>query len=378
MEKIVNPFLTTGYKGKEYFCDREVETEKLARTLMSGASNVTLISPRRLGKSALIHRVFDNIKEQEPDSKCFYIDIFATKNLEQMVQAMAKEIVGKLDKPSEKVFKHIAEFFKTLRQKMSIDPYSGSPEFSFDLNPTIARNSLDSILDYLDRSGKRCYVAIDEFQQILNYSDTGTEAAIRSKVQFMRNVNFVFSGSQMHMMSEMFVSPRHPFYNSTTMMTIAEINEEKYLDFANSFFAKQQREISKEDFHSLYSKVDGQTWYVQKILSNIWFLTGQPINEDVVHRAIRDAVTEQEPTFLYIYNLLSENQAALLQAIAMQGAVSSPYASDFLLRYHLPAQSSVKRSLESLEKQQLIFRDSKDKSYKVSDRFMAMWLRKDY
>lgn len=374
----MNPFLTTGYKGKKYFCDREPETEKMARLLMSGSTNITLISPRRLGKSALIHRVFEYIHEQEPDSKCFYIDIFATKNLEQMVQAMAKEIVGKLDKPSEKVFKHIAESFKAFRPKMSFDQFSGSPEFSFDLNPTTARDSLDSVLDYLDRSGRRCYVAIDEFQQILNYSDTGTEAAIRSKVQFMRNVNFVFSGSRLHMMSEMFISPKHPFFNSTTIMSIAEIDETKYLDFANSFFATQQRSISPEDFHYLYSRVDGQTWYIQKLLSNIWFLTGQPIDGDTVNQAIRDAVAEQEPTFLYIYNMLSENQAALLQAIARERSVKSPYASDFLLRYHLPAQSSVKRSLESLEKAQLIFRDFKEKSYKVPNRFMAMWLREDY
>lgn len=377
MENIVNPFLTSGYKGPDFFCDREVETSRLSRILMSG-SNATLISPRRLGKSALIRRVFDYIHSKEPNSKCFYIDIFATKNLEQMVQVMAREILGKLDTPSEKAFKHIAEFFKAFRPKMSFDPYSGSPEFSFDLTPALARNSLDSILDYLDRSERRCYVAIDEFQQILNYSDTGTEAAIRSKVQFMRNVNFVFSGSQLHMMSEMFVSPRHPFYNSTTMMRIAEIDEAKYRSFANGFFSRQQREISSDDFHSLYSKVDGQTWYVQKILSNIWFMSGNPIDSSLVGQAVHDAVTEQESTFLYIYNMLSENQAALLQAIAMERAVARPYASAFLLRYHLPAQSSVRRSLESLEKAELVFHDLKDNSYKIADRFLAMWLRKEY
>lgn len=377
METVIDPFLTSGYKGRKYFCDRQAETERLARILMSG-SNATLISPRRLGKSALIHRVFEYIKEREPKSKCFYIDIFATKNLEQMVQAMAREIVGKLDKPSEKVVKHITEFFKAFRPKMSVDPYSVAPELSFDLNPAVVRNSLESILDYLDGSGYRCYVAIDEFQQILNYSDTGTEAAIRSKVQFMRNVNFVFSGSQLHMMSEMFVSPRHPFYNSTSMMSIGEIDERKYFEFTNGFFAEQKRSIGSDDFHTLYSKVDGQTWYVQKVLSNIWLLSAGPIDRDVVHRAIRDAEIEQEPTFLYIYNMLSENQAALLQAIAMERSVTSLYASDFLQRYHLPAQSSVRRSVESLERAQLIQRNYKDKSYRVADRFMAMWLRKEY
>lgn len=377
MKQVVNPFLTSGYKGAEYFCDRIEETKKLEMELMGG-TNVTLISPRRLGKSALIHHVFEKIRNEEPESHCFYIDILATKNLEQMVQLMAREIVGKLDKPSEKVLKSIAEFFKAFRPKVSIDTFTGAPEISFDLSPVQARNSLSSILDYIDRSGKRCYIAIDEFQQILNYSDTGTEALIRSKVQFMRNANFVFAGSQMHLMSDMFLSPRHPFYHSTDIESLKEIDEDKYLEFANKFFNKQGRSISNDDFDYIYKLVDGQTWYIQKVLSNIYFLDNEPITRELVMRAVSDAVVEQEPTFQYIYQSLSENQAALLQAIALERHVEKPYSSEFIRKYHLPAQSSVKRSLESLEKAQLIYHDLKDNTYIVYDRFLAMWFRRQF
>ena len=47
---IYNPFVTTGYVGDEYFCDREKETEDLIRLLTNG-NNVALISPRRIGKT---------------------------------------------------------------------------------------------------------------------------------------------------------------------------------------------------------------------------------------------------------------------------------------------------------------------------------------
>lgn len=377
MKQVVNPFLTSGYKGDEYFCDREEETRRLV-TALRGGNNVTLISPRRLGKSALIHHAFAHILKEEPDAHCFYIDIFATKNLEQMVQLLAREIVGKLDKPSEKVMKAIVEFFKAFRPKVTVDSFSGAPEFSFDLSPTQARDSLESIFDYIDKSGKRCYIAIDEFQQILNYSDTGTEAIIRSKVQFMKNANFVFAGSQMHMMSEMFISPRHPFFRSTDMQTIKEIDRVKYCSFANVFFAKQGRSISEDDFNYLYDLVDGQTWYVQKILSNLYFLGDEPIDRDLVDRAVSDAIVEQEPTFLYIYQSLSENQASLLQAIAMEHYTDKPYSSEFIKKYHLPAQSSVRRSLDSLEKLQLIYHDIQNKRYIVYDRFLAMWFRRQF
>lgn len=44
-----NPFVTTGYIGPEYFCDREKETDDLVR-LLSNGNNIALISPRRYGE----------------------------------------------------------------------------------------------------------------------------------------------------------------------------------------------------------------------------------------------------------------------------------------------------------------------------------------
>ena len=51
--RIDNPFVTTGYAGADYFCDREKETADIIRFLTNG-NNVALISPRRYGKSDLL------------------------------------------------------------------------------------------------------------------------------------------------------------------------------------------------------------------------------------------------------------------------------------------------------------------------------------
>ena len=52
-----NPFVTNGYAGPEYFCDRVQETAIL-RELLLNENNVALISPRRLGKTDLIWHLF--------------------------------------------------------------------------------------------------------------------------------------------------------------------------------------------------------------------------------------------------------------------------------------------------------------------------------
>ena len=53
-----NPFITNGYAGPEYFCDREKETQLLT-DLLTNEHNVALISPRRIGKTDLLNHCFE-------------------------------------------------------------------------------------------------------------------------------------------------------------------------------------------------------------------------------------------------------------------------------------------------------------------------------
>ena len=132
MKQLNNPFVVYGYKGATYFCDRETETEKIVKGL-SNERNITLIAPRRIGKTGLIHHVFANIKEQQPDICCIYFDILATKTLEQFVQLMARNVLGRLDSPSQTALHKVQEFFSSFRPTMTFDANTGMPTFSLDI-----------------------------------------------------------------------------------------------------------------------------------------------------------------------------------------------------------------------------------------------------
>ena len=102
MVKINNPFVIVGYKGERYFCDRRNETAKIVEALHN-ERNVTLVAPRRMGKTGLIHHVFEQVKRAENDVKCFYIDIYPTMSLAELSKLMASGIIGNLDSPSEAI-----------------------------------------------------------------------------------------------------------------------------------------------------------------------------------------------------------------------------------------------------------------------------------
>ena len=371
MATLNNPFVIYGYKGAEYFCDREKETAKMISTLHN-ERNVTLVAPRRMGKTGLIHHVFQQLEERYEGVKCFYLDIFATKNLEQMVQLMAAEIIGKLDTVSQSALRKVQEFFSSWRPTLTIDELTGIPTFSLDLKPSEGRESLKRIFEYLKQSDKRCYIAIDEFQQILNYPEDGVEALIRSYIQFLPNVYFVFSGSQQHMMEEMFLSANRPFFQSSLVMSLSCIEESKYLKFANHLLSALQREVDAETFSYIYQQADSVTWYVQAILHGIYEHTSEAIDKNLVDEVIQELIEEQTMAYQNYCAWLTENQQMLLVAIANERLVASPLSQQFIRAHHLPATSSVKTALNALVDKQLVGKTPQ--GYLVNDRFFAKWL----
>ena len=161
--KPYNPFLITGYYSPEYFCDRETETAKIISALKNGR-NISLMSPRRFGKTGLIHHVFYNITEVEKNVACIYLDIYSTQNLNDFVNLFAASVLGKFDSNLEKVMKQFAAFFKSFRPTLSYDSISGQPELSVKIEQETTEKSLQEVFSYLQQSDKQCYIAIDEFQ----------------------------------------------------------------------------------------------------------------------------------------------------------------------------------------------------------------------
>ena len=373
--KIKNPFLIAGYSSPECFCDREKETQKVISALENNR-NISLISPRRFGKTGLIHHVFYHLKEERNDIFCFYFDIFSTQNLYEFVQLFGKTILGKLDNYSEKTLKRISEFFKSFRPAFSYDSLTGMPIVTFDIRPEQTQSGLQEIFEYLKQAGKHCYIAIDEFQQIAEYPEKGVEALLRSYVQFAENVNFIFAGSKKHLMDAMFSAVNRPFYQSTQKIGLQEIPLETYSIFAENIFEKNKKTLKPELFEKIYNLVSGHTWYIQFILNQLFALPQKEYSELDLNRIIFDVLQEENATYKTYCEMLTKGQLRLLAAIAKEKKIAAVLQSGFLQKYKLSASSSVKLAIKSLSDKTLILKDDNG-NYFVYDRFFALWLERE-
>ena len=328
------------------------------------------MAPRRYGKTGLVRNVFHSLPEGYAP---IYVDIYSTENLNEFTQAFASAVVGALDSAVDKALGAIGRFFKAVRPTVTPDG-TGGVTFSFAVDKSGTEATLQGVFDYIASKERRIVVAIDEFQQIMSYPEKGTEALLRSRIQFLENANFIFAGSRHHLMGEMFTSPRHPFYQSTDIMSLDVIAADAYCSFAERFFREAGRGFSYEAFGDLYRRFDGVTWYVQSVLNRIWGEGDSLETVKAVDIAVESLVEDRALTFHDLLAAQTEVGKSLLRAIASEGRVRELTAAAFLRRHDLTAPSSVRAALPGLVERDLVY-ESPD-GYMVYDYLFAEYLRR--
>lgn len=189
----------------------------------------------------------------------------------------------------------------------------------------------------------------------------------------MNNARFVFSGSRLHMMMEMFNSPKHPFYRSTEKLNLGTLDEAIYYSFAKEKLKKKDVSLPYDAFHELYSMVDGVTWYIQAVLNRLYRLTDKTLTVKDMNEVIIKIILSEEEDYKRLFHLLTANQANLLLAIAREGSVAEPMSGLFLRKHQLKSTSSVQRALKYLADEEYIYLS--ERGYIIYDRFFGIWLK---
>ena len=354
-----NPFIITGKIKPEYFCDRDVEAEKIIRKVTSG-ENIVLMAARRVGKSKLI---------------AISIDILRTSSIQEFAFELGKAVFEQAAHRSQKMLKMVVSTLKSINGCFGYDPISNTPTFNLSLgdisNPLY---TLDEIFACLEHADKKCIVAIDEFQQIGYYPEKNMEAILRTYVQKCSNANFIFSGSERHLITKMFSEKAHPFYNSADMMNLEVIPYDKYLEFAKSLFARFGKDVEEEAVRDVYDTFGGNTYYMQKVFHEAFNQTDvkgkadKAMAEAIIHMMILD----NDRKFSEILSRLTLPQKELLYAIAKDGIAKQITSTVFVKRHNLRSASSVQSAIKKLLEYHLV--STSLGTYYIDDQLMKLWL----
>lgn len=382
MSVISNPFIVKGRIPPEYFCDRVAETEKLTRELLAG-NDVVVMSSRRLGKTGLIQHCFDQSVFTE-NYYTFFVDILETSSLRDFTYVLGRCVFETLQSKGKKFVNKFMQTLKSLQAGWGYDPISGMPKFTFSLgsisDPEV---TLNEIFTLIEKADKRCVIAIDEFQQITKYPEKNVEAVLRGFIQHLSNCDFIYAGSERHLLTEMFCTYGRPFYNSTSTLHLDPIKKKHYMEFVTANFQIFHKNIDEESVECIYDLLEGNTFCMQKTFNQAFDQTepNQECRTDLLHQIILEILSDKERDFQNILSNVASRPKELLVAIAIDGFVDKPTSAAFIRRHQLQSASSVQSAIKQLLQYELItyHLDKNDKKvYRVSDPFLKLWLQQSF
>ena len=369
-----NPFIITGKIPEEYFCDRREETQKMVRALTNG-DNICLMSPRRMGKSKLIQFCYDK-SELNEGYYTFYIDILHTSSLAEFTYIFGQKVFDTLRSNSEKMLRTFMQGVKSLNAKFGFDVGSNMPTFSIELGDIVRPEyTLNEIFTCLEKADRPCIVAFDEFQQICKYPEKNIEALLRSHIQHLNNVNFIFAGSERHLISEMFLSSAKPFYNSTRQLELYPIALEEYIPFVCKWFCAFNKKINEDEVKRVYQLFEGNTYCMQRTFHEAFINT--PVEEtctqEIICGSIADIIEDNSHAYSRILSQIPARQKELLYAIAKEGKAEKITSGAFIKKHALLSASSVQAAMKKLLEFDLITLDNG--LYTIPDRFLVLYIR---
>lgn len=371
------PFIFGRIATDENFTDREKETEHLVNNFES-LINTVIISPRRWGKSSLVHRAADIAMRADKNIRICTIDLFNVKTEEQFYTVLARNLIQGTSSRWEEAVENAKKFFSRLVPKISVGAGPGN-EISIDFDWEEMKSNPDEILDLSERiaeaKGVKIVVCIDEFQNIAEFEDPlFFQRRLRAHWQRHKKVSYCLYGSKRHMMMEVFTDSSMPFYKFGDIFFLNKIDTEHFIPFITERFSSTGKSITEDASRNIVSLADNHPYYVQQLSQLSWLRTSGQCDVDTVVKAHLSLVEQLSLLFSNLMETLTFQQTCYLHAlIAGEKSITS---AETMYRYHISSATAASRSLKTLIKKDIL--DSTSGEISFQDPIFEYWLRHDY
>lgn len=368
-----NPFVLGLAQGSK-FCNRQKELDDLYKYATSGR-NVVLYSPRRYGKSSLVACLGDRL--QHDGYLTAYTDLFPITSEQEVVAKLASAIlagIGKGADPQTSIKKFTSIFTRLIPSVEVTEGGMGiSVKFDRDVKIDVLLDDvLSGLFSYLERSGSRACVVLDEFQEITELkASKRIEGTLRSHIQRQEMASFFFVGSRRHILKDIFTNKSRPFYKSALLYTLEVIPKDEFVSYIKGMFGDSGKVCNQDAADAIYDMTRGYSGYVQKLASFAWDLTDNDCDAAIVKSAYDAMIKSESADFEGILGGLSLVQKAVLKAIAKE-PTSAPYAKRYLAAHSL-YPSSAQKAMQSLIDRDLLEKDKEGK-YRLTDPVFGDWL----
>ena len=368
-----NPFAYSNYVIGESFCNRKKELSELLRYI-KGSQNVLLYSHRRYGKSSLIRQVFSEIKEKNLNIGAMHVELYGTISEKDFI-TRTFQCLNQLESNFERLLKSVSKALKNIKLNLSIDSVTGGTSVSPSFEAVSEKIILEELMNILSKYSqkRKLVIAFDEFQEVANYTEDGFEKRLRSFIQQHSNICYIFSGSQQHLITEMFNSNNRAFYKLAESFPLDKIETKHYIPWVQDLFSRKNVHLPAELIEEIVARFENHPMYIQNFLFHLWEEPRKKEFSPKIIDKVENAIIERRSLeHAVLWETLSINQKKTLKLILLNNG-SNLYNADSLKSVNLKNGSLVTKALSSLIKKEIIVKDGR---YLIQDIVFVKWLQK--
>lgn len=173
-------------------------------------------------------------------------------------------------------------------------------------------------------------------------------------------------------MTELFQSPKMPFYRFGDLMMLEKIEKEYWIPFIIEGFINTGKEVKPEVAASIPEKMEKHPYYVQFLSYQCWNLTDYECTRQTVDQACDEVLNQQAILYQREIDNLTNFQLNYLKAIA--NGEKQLNSSSVVKKYNLGTPGNIKKMQIALENKEII--DVAGKSVEISDPLFKLWILK--
>ena len=368
-----NPFAYSNYVTGESFCNRKKELSELLKYI-KGSQNVLLYSHRRCGKSSLIRQIFREIKNKNLNIGTMHVELYGTISEKDFITRTFQGL-NQLESNFERLLKSVSKAIKNIKLNLSIDSATGSTLVSPSFEAVNEKVILEELMNILSKYSQKhkLVIAFDEFQEVANYTEDGFEKRLRSFIQQHSNICYIFSGSQQHLITEMFNSNNRAFYKLAESFHLDKIETKHYIPWIQNLFNRKKVNLPDELIEEIAQRFENHPMYIQNFLFHLWERPVKKGFSPEILSEVEDAIIEKRSLeHTVLWETLSINQKKTLKLILLNNG-SNLFNADSLKSVNLKTGSLVTKALSSLMKKEIIVKNGR---YLIQDVIFKKWLQK--
>lgn len=369
---MTNPFLFDRPLSPGQGLLRDQELEELI-AMAQGGQSVRLVAPRRYGKTTLLktlEKVARDAHEMIPAS----VDCSRVTSLEDVVVRIRNAYERSLDRGQ------LRSVWRAVRRRLSAGAQLAVPGVA-SVGAQVAAGPRSSDLEALhavlelpvsvhERTGQRCLVIFDEFQDLLT-AEEAIDGLLRSHLQHhAQSASYVFAGSQPSLMDALFGDRRRPLFEQALGIELGPLPQAPLAGYVEAVLAEHGRDDLLDDVDALVAAGAGHPQRTM-LLAHMLYRQSRR-RADPLASALDAALAQVDEALGQTWAALTPAQRRVLAAVA---AGHSQLTSEAALRFAGHGKGTQASVRDALVAATHLVRDA-DGRVRFVDPLLRVWIER--